>query len=191
MKKQKTRLMAIIMVVALTAFIASSSAGSIANGSVVNENEKTTEWSFSVTADGHEINHFVVAWCNESAVAEVTVDGVTLDYGQSPGRWHYGTYYQGKDLMIRGIKIHPSEYIEIGDSALVVIKLNGNFESSDNVKYVIVLQSEGHVPGQVKGPVACAEEETIPEFSSIAIPIASIIGLLFFFNHRNRREGKL
>ena len=28
----------------------------------------------------------------------------------------------------------------------------------------------------------------IPEFSTIAIPIASILGLLFFFNHRKRRE---
>ena len=28
----------------------------------------------------------------------------------------------------------------------------------------------------------------VPEFSTIAIPIASILGLLFFFNHRKRRE---
>lgn len=26
--------------------------------------------------------------------------------------------------------------------------------------------------------------EAIPEFSSIAIPVAAILGLLFFFNHR-------
>ena len=28
----------------------------------------------------------------------------------------------------------------------------------------------------------------VPEFSTIAIPIASILGLLFFFNHRKRRK---
>ena len=30
--------------------------------------------------------------------------------------------------------------------------------------------------------------EEIPEFSTIAIPIASILGLLFFFNHRKHRK---
>jgi hypothetical protein len=28
----------------------------------------------------------------------------------------------------------------------------------------------------------------IPEFATIAIPVASILGLLFFFNHRKRKE---
>jgi hypothetical protein len=31
--------------------------------------------------------------------------------------------------------------------------------------------------------------ETVPEFSTIAIPVASILGLLFFFNLRKRRKG--
>ena len=31
--------------------------------------------------------------------------------------------------------------------------------------------------------------ETVPEFSTIAIPVASILGLLFFFNYRKRRKG--
>jgi uncharacterized protein YfaS (alpha-2-macroglobulin family) len=31
-------------------------------------------------------------------------------------------------------------------------------------------------------------EEEIPEFSSIALPVASILGLLFFFNYRKRRK---
>jgi hypothetical protein len=30
--------------------------------------------------------------------------------------------------------------------------------------------------------------EEIPEFSTIALPVASILGLLFFFNHRKRRK---
>ena len=30
--------------------------------------------------------------------------------------------------------------------------------------------------------------ELIPEFATIAIPVASILGLLFFFNHRKRRK---
>ncbi len=31
-------------------------------------------------------------------------------------------------------------------------------------------------------------EQVIPEFSTIAIPVASILGLLFFFNHRKRKR---
>ena len=31
--------------------------------------------------------------------------------------------------------------------------------------------------------------ELIPEFATIAIPVASILGLLFFFNHRKRRKN--
>ena len=30
----------------------------------------------------------------------------------------------------------------------------------------------------------------VPEFTTIAIPVASILGLLFFFNHRKRRKAK-
>ena len=29
----------------------------------------------------------------------------------------------------------------------------------------------------------------MPEFTTIAIPVASILGLLFYFNHRKRRKG--
>ena len=32
------------------------------------------------------------------------------------------------------------------------------------------------------------DPECIPEFSTIALPVASILGLLFFFNHRKRRR---
>jgi hypothetical protein len=32
--------------------------------------------------------------------------------------------------------------------------------------------------------------EAIPEFSTIALPVASILGLLFFFNNRKRKEEK-
>lgn len=36
--------------------------------------------------------------------------------------------------------------------------------------------------------VATLQPEPIPEFSTIALPVASILGLLFFFNNRKRRE---
>ena len=40
--------------------------------------------------------------------------------------------------------------------------------------------------------LASAEEPvtTVPEFATIAIPVAAILGLLFFFNHRKHRKAK-
>jgi hypothetical protein len=38
--------------------------------------------------------------------------------------------------------------------------------------------------------VMCDEGTAIPEFSTIAIPVASILGLLFFFSYRKRKEEK-
>ena len=31
-------------------------------------------------------------------------------------------------------------------------------------------------------------QQHIPEFATIALPVASVLGLLFFFNHRKRRK---
>ena len=36
--------------------------------------------------------------------------------------------------------------------------------------------------------VTCTGFETIPEFATIAIPVAAILGLLFFYNYRKRKE---
>ena len=36
--------------------------------------------------------------------------------------------------------------------------------------------------------VGSGDPDEIPEFSTIALPVASILGLLFFFNHRKHRK---
>jgi hypothetical protein len=41
---------------------------------------------------------------------------------------------------------------------------------------------------EVNGEVIGGGNEEIPEFSTIALPAASILGLLFFFNYRKRRK---
>ena len=50
---------------------------------------------------------------------------------------------------------------------------------------------DSDVAGALQSSTANSHDSSIynvPEFSTIAIPIASILGLLFFFNHRKRRE---
>ena len=45
-------------------------------------------------------------------------------------------------------------------------------------------------PGTTTGceGLYCHDGACIPEFSTIALPIASILGLLFFFSHRKRKR---
>ena len=42
--------------------------------------------------------------------------------------------------------------------------------------------------GEVEDYMVNIENTEIPEFSTIALPVAAILGLLFFFNHRKRRK---
>ena len=35
---------------------------------------------------------------------------------------------------------------------------------------------------------SCTRQVLVPEFATIAIPVAAILGLLFFYNHRKRKE---
>ena len=183
MKRINASLMTVAVVLALIAFVAPSSAYSIDGVSVECESGVTT-WKSYVACDDddrHDISNFVFAWCNKGAVKEVWVGNqdLTKEYQKDPG-WDYGDFYG-----VHGIKI---DYLVVkGESFLVTIKLEGDYCSNrDYVAYKI--KADGNVyGGTVYGPVACNCSE-IPEFTTIALPIASILGLLFFFNHRKHRK---
>ena len=49
-------------------------------------------------------------------------------------------------------------------------------------------QGTSVVGNQDPGDVVVGNVPHIPEFSTIAIPVASILGLLFLFNYRKRRR---
>ena len=165
------------------AFISQVSAYSITDG-VVSYDSGTgeTTWTFDVTCAGdpYDISHFTVAWCNKDAVKEVWVGTVDLTdkFEDDPG-WDYGDY-EG----VHGIKIDYQ--VDKGTTVSVTIILAGNYKNDpNNVAYVI--KASGLYPsGSLNGPVAACNE--IPEFSTIAIPVAAIFGLLFFFNHRKHRK---
>jgi hypothetical protein len=196
MKRLNASVMTVAVVLALIAFVAPSSAYSITTEDISCASDETT-WIFTVSRDSREqgISHWVVFWCDEDAVKEVWIDNgtgyVKLNEGGDPG-WEYmpagdpdpTTGYQG-------IKIDYG-FDEDDDYTQVTVKiiLLGDYceDISPNVPYVIkysTSQDEGFMYGPVAGG-ACTNP--IPEFSTIAIPIASILGLLFFFNHRKRRE---
>jgi hypothetical protein len=183
-------LISLIVVSVLIAFISPISAYSITDGSVSYDaaNDETT-WTYTVTAasaDKWGISHWTVAWCNPSAIHEVWVGYLELVEDEDPG-WKYGGP-EGQWNGVKGIKIDYEIETDVGteNSADVKIILEGNFDNDpNNVAYAIKYGSQDPLSGDLNGPVAvCAG---IPEFSTIAIPVASIVGLLFFFNHRKRR----
>ena len=182
MKKIKATLMAVVAVLALIAFISPVSAYSITNGAVSYDagNDETT-WTFDVTcavSDDHAISHFIVAWCRKPAVIEVKINGFVItswDYGGPVGQW------QG----IKGIKI--DYLVAEGATANVEIILSGQYGTTD-VDYGIKADGPDFPVhyGTVFGP---SHEVPIPEFTTIAIPVASILGLLFFFNRRKQKKS--
>jgi hypothetical protein len=194
MKRLNASVMMVAVVLALIAFVAPSSAYSLTTEDISCANGETT-WIFTVSRDSGDkgISHWVVFWCNKDAVKEVWVnnDDLTKEYGKDRG-WEYMTAdHPDPNTGLQGIKIDYG----FEDSAVSVkIVLDGEYcdQTSVNVEYAIKHGKDNgnklHY-GTVYGPVAGgACTDPIPEFSTIAIPIASILGLLFFFNHRKRRE---
>jgi hypothetical protein len=181
MKEIKASLMVVVAVLGLIAFISPVSAYSITNGAVsYDAGEDETTWTFDVTcadSDPHAISHFTVAWCSEPDVIGVKINGVVItswDYGGPDGQWNG----------IKGIKIDYQ--VDEGTTANVEIILSGQYGTT-NVDYAIKAAGPTFPVnyGTVFGP---SHEVPIPEFTTIAIPVATILGLLFFFNHRKHRK---
>ena len=191
MEKIKAILMTIAVVLAVIAFIAPSSAYSIDGGTVECDHGLTT-WIFTVSRDSRDkgISHWVVFWCNRNAIKEVWVDNedLTDKYGEDPGWEYMPADHPDPTTGLQGIKIDYG----FEDSAVVVrIVLDGEYcdQTAKTVDYAIKYgkdQLKKVHKGTVYGPVVCAVP--IPEFSTIAIPIASILGLLFFFTRYKRRK---
>ena len=148
-----------------------------------------TTWTFNVSCasgDDHDISHFTVAWCNEFAVKNVSVGDELIP--KDPGKttdgwsWDYGDFGEG----VQGIKIDYQ--VDKGTTVTVTIILAGNFKNGPNNVAYVIKASTDIITGGVNGPVAVCNE--IPEFATIAVPVAAILGLLFFFNHRKRRRAQ-
>ena len=68
-----------------------------------------------------------------------------------------------------------------------------NFKTTPEVGFVLYAYADNFLDGQEWAHTAYSHDAgfyQIPEFTTIAIPVASILGLLFFFNHRKRRKAK-
>ena len=170
----KAILMVVAIVLAVIAFIAPSSAATIGNHDITFVSNtfdgSYSTWTYKVTSGSKpSISHWDLTWCNPGAIVEVS---------EKP--WEYGT---DKHTGIKGIKFDKG--YEDGESRTVWFKLRGDFPE-DTVRVGTKAGEDKVDYGYVTGPLNC--NDPIPEFSTIAIPIASILGLLFFFNRHKRRE---
>ena len=201
MKGIKAFLISLFVVLALIAINTSVSANNqgppdhnITDGNVVCLGD-TTIWTYTVNNNPPPaISNWVVFWCNSDVIDEVKVDDSTIkdcdSWNEGDEDWCY-EYKTDPDpnLDLKGIKI---EYKGSGDSPSgeihVTIKLSGcGYGESNDVAYGIKAGNvQNNIYGTIEGPLAC--DPWIPEFSTIAIPVAMILGLLLFFNHRKRRE---
>ena len=68
-----------------------------------------------------------------------------------------------------------------------------NFITTPEVGFTLYAYAENDLTGKEHAKTAYSHDggyTHVPEFSTIAIPVAAILGLLFFFNHRKRRKTK-
>ena len=84
---------------------------------------------------------------------------------------------------------------EGGNSAFDYIDLSLISHGPDGEKYQLNVEDTGYCAGNCSDPDVAADHDlenlelrNVPEFTTIAIPVAAILGLLFFYNHRKRKE---
>ncbi len=68
-----------------------------------------------------------------------------------------------------------------------------NFTATPEAGFTLYIYAENDLTGKERVKTAYSHDggyTHVPEFSTIAIPVAAILGLLFFFNHRKRRKAK-
>ena len=75
------------------------------------------------------------------------------------------------------------------DPDFVTLEIKAVGDPPTGINYGIRVEDEWTSPaGGVDFGACTIYGESIPEFTTIAIPVASILGLLFYFNHRKHRK---
>ena len=68
-----------------------------------------------------------------------------------------------------------------------------NFKTTPEVGFTLYVYAKNDLTGKEHAKTAYSHDggfTHVPEFSTIAIPVAAILGLFFFFNHRKRRKNQ-
>jgi len=100
--------------------------------------------------------------------------------------YHKGSY---PDVFVTGIgasggKFTPNDPVDI----CAVTNLSGVYPDYYDIIYDVDGDGLYDYGTDLVDKFGCQGFETIPEFATIAIPVAAILGLLFFYSHRKRKE---
>ena len=116
-----------------------------------------------------------------------------LDWGSSWDQTNLSdySYHHGgvPDVFVTGIgasggKFTPSDPVDI----CAVTDLSGVYPDYYDIIYDVDGDGLYDYGTDLVDKLGCYGFETIPEFATIAIPAAAILGLLFFYSHRKRKE---
>jgi hypothetical protein len=81
------------------------------------------------------------------------------------------------------------DWTDNSDPDYVTLEIKAVGNPPTGINYDIRVDDEWTSPaGGVDFGACTIQGESIPEFATIAIPVASILGLLFYFNHRKHRK---
>jgi len=171
MEERKAILIAVIVVSALIAFIAPISAVTIGDHNITFVDRTfdgtNSTWTYNVTSGTEPALGYWIIACNEEAIVEASEP------------WKYG---KDKKTGITGIKFDTG--YEDGESRTVWFKIEGDFESG-NVQ-VGTKAGNDIAEGNVEGPTCDDPMPEMPEFTTIAIPVAATIGLLLLIRRRKQ-----
>jgi hypothetical protein len=84
------------------------------------------------------------------------------------------------------IEASPTSYTD-GVSSVFYVEVTNNGAPSGQYG-INFAANDGTVPWEDDASIWAGIDSSIPEFATIAIPVAGIMGLFLFFNHRKRKE---
>ena len=82
-----------------------------------------------------------------------------------------------KSLLIASLAV----IVIVGSAGAADVSYGADEQYTNNTQSTSIVVDQD--PGDPVGKLT-----TVPEFSTIAIPVASVLGLLFLFNYRRRRR---
>ena len=142
-----------------------------------------------------------VSWIlNGDGTMDITVKVWTDDWGWDECLrvwidWDGDNTFEGSEIVAEDCRQYPA--IE-GYTYLTFSGINIPPEAVGTTTYLRAVLDYGiNLPGPCENSawgdvedyeITFPQEGVIPEFSTIAIPVATILGLLFFFNYRKRRK---
>jgi len=170
MEERKAILIAVVVVSALIAFIAPISAVSIGDHDIAffDYDGTYSTWTYNVTSGSKPALGYWIIACDEEAIVEASEK---CEYGKD------------KKTGITGIKFDKG--YKDGESRTVWFKLKGDF-GIDKVE-VGTKAGKDIADGHVEGPICETPIPEMPEFPTIAIPVASTIGLLLLIRSRKQK----